>query len=96
MGEPGRRRLAEERLAHLERSGEAWALLQEFHLAGGGGGEDAASRWAERVLDLFGLVWFIRSHCQVVALHTQNAGYERLGQRSFYRSSTMWFITVPA
>ncbi len=46
VGEPGRRRLAEERLAHLERSGEAWALLQEFHLAGGGGGEDAASRWA--------------------------------------------------
>ena len=50
MGEPGRRRLAEERLAHLERSGEAWALMQEFHLAGGGGGEDAASRyWAESV-----------------------------------------------
>ncbi len=46
MGEPGRRRLAEERLTHLEKSGEAWALLQEFHLAGGGGGEDAASRWA--------------------------------------------------
>ncbi len=31
----------------------------------------------------FGLVWFIRSHCQEITLHTQNAGYERLVQHSF-------------
>ena len=37
----------------------------------------------------FGLVWFIRSHCQEITLCTQNAGYEKLDQSSFSQSPAM-------
>ncbi len=35
------------------------------------------------------LVWFIRSRCQEITLHTQNAGCERLVQCSFSQSPAM-------
>ncbi len=38
---------------------------------------------------IIGLVWFIRSYCQEITLHTQNAGCERLVQHSFSLSPAM-------